>query len=268
MTMTQLTEKEIEERQEWVDKRQAAFTARCEVCKGTGKMRHEIVPIDFNCDACDKRQELALVAELYWRNVPSEYRFATLSTLKPSEMSALSLERQQAVLDLIKAESESGYAFFGQPGIGKTVWTTALYGRALWRHIVTPYPGDPSKRRFRLPIWRITTKQMLDEHTAYATTNFESELDRRINQPTITAAKIAHVRMAQLETPRLFLEEIDKVKETESRRNTLFEMLDTLQANGGQLVINSNLHPEEFAERFGADMWWRIEKMTKVVSLF
>jgi hypothetical protein len=58
------------------------------------------------------------------------------------------------------------------------------------------------------------------------------------------------------------------LKETESRRNTLFEILDTLQANGGQVVINSTLTAEEFAEKFGADLWWRIKKMAKVMSLF
>jgi hypothetical protein len=171
------------------------------------------------------------------------------------------------MINLLKMNPDLGYSFFGPPRAGKTVWTMALYGHALWRHITTPYEGASRKEKY-LPVWKITTKQMLDEHTVYATTQWEDEVDRRLNQPTITAAKFAYVRNVQRTTPRLFLEEIDKVRETESRRNNLFEVLDGLKSNEGQLVLNSNLTPEEFAEKFGADLWWRINEMTKVVSLF
>jgi DNA replication protein DnaC len=264
-----LTEQDKQELQQWVEQKQASFTASCPVCKGTGTVAHDaagqgIVFIDVRCDTCDQRSKLRRVGELYRLNVPAEYRFATLRTLEPSLNSSLSLERQRKVIDRIKADPESGYAFFGAPGIGKTVWTTALYGRALWKQ--ETLEDIPRSRYY--PVWRITTKRMLDEHTVYATTNFESELDRRISQPTVTAQKIAYIRTHQGQVPRLFLEEIDKVKETDSRRSNLFEILDALQAHGGQIVINSNLHTEEFAERFGADLWWRIQKMSAVIDLF
>jgi DNA replication protein DnaC len=66
----------------------------------------------------------------------------------------------------------------------------------------------------------------------------------------------------------LFLEEIDKVKLTDSRVGNLFEVVDALYENMGQLVINSNLTPEEFQSQFGSEFARRISEMCKVVNLF
>lgn len=267
-----LTEEEQKHMQEWIDKRQARFTARCLRCKGEGRV--DIAPVSPKfkvntiCDGCDLRDDLRRVAQLYWTNVPQAYRFATLSVLQPSGKSLLAMERQQAIIHAIKRNPDIGWSFFGAPGIGKTVWTTALYGNALWKNFTAPYEGKGRRPKYNA-VMRTTTKKMLDEHTAYSLkSDWEDEIDKILELPTITADKINYVRTQQKQTPRLFLEEIDKVKETESRRNNLFEILDMLQSVDGQLVLNSNLTPEEFAERFGADLWWRIKKMTKVVSLF
>ena len=83
----------------------------------------------------------------------------------------------------------------------------------------------------------------------------------------MTVEKIAHIREYG-RTPRLFLEEIDKVKETESRRANLFEVLNAMHDYDGQLVVNSNLTPKEFEKQFGDDLAWRIGDMCKVVNLF
>src|SRR5215472_9940037 len=126
-----LTEQDKQELMLWVQEKQAIFTASCKVCKGTGKVTEDIDghPIyNVHCGACDQQSKLRRVGELYRLNVPAEYRFATLRNLEPSLKSLLSLERQKKVIDRIKADPESGYAFYGAPGIGKTVWTTALYG--------------------------------------------------------------------------------------------------------------------------------------------
>ncbi len=258
-----------EEQRAWIDERQAVITSRCEVCKGTGRTDYHpvegsVAVLDVRCDNCDVREPLRLVARLWWENVPPAYRFATLSGLQPSEKSILPLERQARILDNLRKEPDIGYSFFGPPRTGKTVWTTALYGRALWRHIL----AVPPEYQKYFPILRISAKQMLDEHTAFATGNYADEWERMFAQPTVRAEKIARIRQQQGQVPRLFLEEIDKIAETDSRRNNLFEILDALKNNEGQLVLNSNLTPQEFAGKYGADLWWRINEMTKVVSLF
>jgi hypothetical protein len=261
-----MTDLEFNEQKQWVERQQAAFSSWCPKCQGTREIMKPTVPgypdMHMACTYCDMSTPLWRVADLYWANVPAAYRFVTLSTLQPSEKSRLPLGRQQAIISAVKADPESGYAFFGPPGIGKSVWTTALYGRALWRQVKS------HERSKYFPVWRISAKQMLDEHTEYAMGQFEDEIDRVLGQPTVTVEKIKHIRGAQHQVPRLFLEEIDKVKETETRRNNLFEILDALQAAEGQLVLNSNLSYPEFVERMGPDMQWRIEKMAKIVSLF
>lgn len=259
-----ISELDQQEIQAWVDIKQSRLTQNCCDCKGEGHVEHYVVEggthhITTLC-RCNHRDELRVLGELIWENVDPAYRFVTLGSLEPSDKSSLSLERQVKVLTLLRAKPDDGYALFGAPGIGKTVWTTALYVRALFKRGL--------ERRKYFNVMRLSTKRMLDEHTAYATTQFENDLDRALNQPSVTAARIHHIRQEQGEVPRLFLDEIDKVKETDSRRNNLFEILDALQSNGGQLVVNSNLRPEEFAEKFGADLWWRINKMATVVSLF
>lgn len=220
----------------------------------------------LEAQAADERLEL--FRKIWHEGTPEEYRFARLWTLEPSEKSALAPERQQKVIELIKGAPDSGYFFLGPPGIGKTVWTAALYRHALNVHLAKGDAAPYGTRRY-FPVWRITTKRMLDEHTEYALHQADmDELDRRCNMPTVTPEKIAHVRNHQKIAPKLFLEEIDKTKETEARRANLFAVLDAMMAHQGQLVLNSNLTPEEFAERFGADLWWRIEKAAQIVSLF
>jgi len=55
---------------------------------------------------------------------------------------------------------------------------------------------------------------------------------------------------------------------TESRTANLFEIIDTLHEEEGVVVINSNLRPEEFNERFGEQFTWRLGERSKIVNLF
>jgi DNA replication protein DnaC len=171
---------------------------------------------------------------------------------------------RDALAAAVRGRELRAVTVLGPPGIGKTVWTACLYRRAMWNHLAEGVPARGHGRRY-FPVWRLTTKEMLDEHTEHALKQAEEDwIDRR----RVTAEKVNHLRTQQGLTPRLFLEEIDKVKETESRRANLFSILDAMMAQQGQLVLNSNLTPEEFSERFGADLWWRIEKASTVVDLF
>ena len=83
----------------------------------------------------------------------------------------------------------------------------------------------------------------------------------------MTAAKIMRCK-DNGSTYRLFLEEIDKIKETEVRRATLFEILNVLHGCEGQLVITSNLTPEQFKERMGDDFNHRVGTLCRVVNFW
>ena len=55
---------------------------------------------------------------------------------------------------------------------------------------------------------------------------------------------------------------------TVTSRATLFEVVNTLYENEGQLVITSNLPPAELKHQYGEDLFWRIAKHCTVVNLF
>jgi hypothetical protein len=163
------------------------------------------------------------------------------------------LERQQTILDMLRANPEDSYMFFGPPHAGKTVWTTALFIQNLWLH----YMRDGGHDRHtncagRLPVWRITAKTMLDQHTDYAMRRYkkDDEGSSTAVEPDINAEKIIKLRHNGVRF-KLYLEEIDKLSQTDARRNNLFEIINTLHEQEGVLVLNSNLKPEEFALQFG-----------------
>jgi len=88
-------------------------------------------------------------------------------------------------------------------------------------------------------LWRMTAADMLSETQAY-------EVGRREDLPSITVDKIRRARDRGYK-PRLFLEEIDKVKGTEFRLNVLSSLINAVYEQEGQLVVNTNLTPNEFA---------------------
>jgi hypothetical protein len=47
-----------------------------------------------------------------------------------------SLEKQNAIIDMLKEFPDGGWLFFGPPHTGKTVWTSALYGHNLYRFFI------------------------------------------------------------------------------------------------------------------------------------
>jgi hypothetical protein len=66
----------------------------------------------------------------------------------------------------------------------------------------------------------------------------------------------------------VYLEELVKVSLTDARANNLFEILDAMHEEEGVVVINSNLRPEEFTERFEEQFTWRLAENGKVINLF
>jgi hypothetical protein len=109
-------------------------------------------------------------------------------------------------------------------------------------------------------VWRITAKDLLEQFRRYecGSTNTQPLVSRRRINSAVKEGRIPH----------LFLEEIDKVKGTDFKLNSLFEVIDALYEQEGQLVLNSNLTPQEFSIAFGSDIERRIAEMCTVVDLF
>jgi DNA replication protein DnaC len=165
----------------------------------------------------------------------------------------------------LKANPDKSYAFFGSPGAGKTVVSTALYSEMLFRQFMRPHP-----RWKWFPVRRISVNKMLDQHAEYAIRRNDpdwTDLDRTLNAPDVTADKIRAVTQTG-DKYRLFLEDMNGGDVTLTSRAILFEVVNALYENEGQLVITSNLTPAEFKRQYGEDLFWRIAKHCTVVNLF
>jgi hypothetical protein len=53
-----------------------------------------------------------------------------------------------------------------------------------------------------------------------------------------------------------------------ARRAALFDVLNTLHENEGQLVITSSLTVPEFRRQYGENLFWRTAKHCTVIDLF
>lgn len=269
---------------EWFVANAMPRLAACPYCQGSGSVT---VPNDVlndtwakegkttsftKTEACRMCYEyitrFTVFVKIWVKTVPPAYRKFLLRTLQPAEGLSVSVERQRQLFDYLRANPDQGYAFFGPPQAGKTVMTTALYTEALWNETVKAPRYDIKAMKY-FPIWRISSKRMLDEHTDWTMHRNDPEPDfgTGVKYPTVTVEKIAYVRQHG-RTPRLFLEEFDKVKETDARRYNLFEILNAIHDYAGVLVVNSNFGIEELAQQFGDDFAWRIRKSCTIVNLF
>ena len=222
----------------------------CTVCRGSRLCRVLDDPKTYECPCIPLQQR--------WRNfsanVPPHDQFVDLATLRPNAKSRLTADQQQKIISGLLEDPLKSYAFFGPAGTSKTTFCVGLYRIALLYS-----PGHT---------WLISAKTLMDEFVTEATTR---ESNGRAPQPTVTRAKIAAAAKTG-NIPRLFLEEIDKVKFTEFKINSLFEIFDAIYENQGQLVFNTNMTIARFGEYFGPEtgeaMVRRVGEMCEVYDLF
>jgi hypothetical protein len=261
-----------EEGYAWFLERAERNLSKCSQCNGSGTAmvpypigirRGELVP--DTCPNCRVFVEgLIAFTRTYFQTVPPAYRHCVLRKLEPSTESVVTTERQAEIIAMLKSEPERGYAFFAPPKAGKTVWSVALYAEMLLRY----HMNDNGSLRF--PVRRTTIKCMLDQHSDYnvCRKNPErTEVDRRLNAPDVTADKIRVVSNTGRKY-HLFLDDMNGWDVSATSIGTLSEVLNTLEENEGQLVIASNLPIAEFKSKYGEALFWRIDKLCKVVDLF
>ena len=248
---------------------------KCVMCHGSGTVDHNAFG-DTNIKiACSQCADFEFRLDLFCRGffnpkyvMPRYWDAVYLNRLQPSEKSKLEpksgltgLERQARLINKIASNPDQGFALFGPPQIGKTMWTVGLYAKVLYKELMSA----DMKPGYRVPVRRLASKVLLDQHQAFAMRgNFD---DDAVLEPDVTREGI--IRCYENGSKyRLFLEEIDKVKETEARRATMFEILDALHGCMGQFVMTSNLTPEVFAAQMGGDFMHRIKSTAEVIDLF
>jgi DNA replication protein DnaC len=249
----------------------------CKTCNGTcevmarnenlehgwrnqGKEVTEPIMTPVGCPDCRRyASRMEYFSQKFFLAVPPRYQGCIFSQLEPSPKSRVPLQRQQEIMDDLRAQSDQSVAFFGPPGTSKTTWMTAMYAQMCW------WESGQSLATTGSLVYRYTTKALLEQFTQWQTRTGKE--DEFIPAPRMSRERIEKVSRLGAKM-HLFLEEIDKVKLTDSRVGNLFEVVDALYENMGQLVINSNLTPEEFQSQFGSEFARRISEMCKVVNLF
>jgi len=212
------------------------------------------------------------------RNIPKKYQEFRLQDIQPSSKSRLSLEEQAALYAEMKERPLDSWAFFAPAGYSKTVCSTVLYRKAVvanmlqwWNelYIKNDYqafewravsPGswewhNPTPEVPRIYVWRKSVPDLLQQHFDM----FNAEDRSTVAKPDITAEKIQEGLNKGL-TPRVFLEEIDKVKPSEFSINQIFRLFDVIDRNLCQLVIDTNLSRQQFLDMFGEPIYRRVKE--------
>lgn len=194
-----------------------------------------------------------------------------LKNMKPYKDSPVPLDKQRLVIDAVRSRLDEGWAFFGLPGVGKTTLANGLFHQAVMRRLL-----DEHDRGYYLPasLWRMTARgicQQAQDRLMHANDSAEDFMYdpaemARTQRRVISPERIERARNAGL-TPHLFIEEWDKIGNvTDTRRDTLFDILDCMYRVEGQLVVTSNLTWEEFCATFGQTSW-RLNKICNICRI-
>lgn len=195
----------------------------------------------------------------FFGTVPPRFQGCIWSQLKPSTKSVLPPDVQREHMDWLKQHPGNSVALFGPAGTGKSTWMTAQYAQACW------WETTQDLALTGTVVYRMTTKALLDQFTQYAMHG--SDYDDPAPKPRLSRERIEHVTKLG-GSIHLFLEEVDKVNQTDARMANLFEVVDALYENMGQLVISSNLTLPQFTKQFGEIFVRRIAEMCRVIDLW
>jgi len=195
-------------------------------------------------------------------------------SLAPYARSPLSKDVQQSYIDLlpelvenINRGEQRSWVILGPPGTGKTSYVTALFmdlhtGRAVndeFRYAqqrnpsLLEYKRNRNKRR-SFGLWRVRVASWLADVWAYETRPFDSE----IVEPETTVEKIKAEFALSGVAPMVWLEEIDRFKETQARLAHLFRLIDTVYELKGCIIVTANATPTELESVLDAATFRRL----------
>jgi DNA replication protein DnaC len=180
------------------------------------------------------------------RDVPKRFQSCSLSTLVPSPVSKLPIERQAVFIDLIRQYKDDSILLVGDGGIGKTHMSFALHRYALLKWATVMH-----ERGICTPsVLRASVPELVKQHRAY---EMRSD-DNPVPAPAITTAKIKAI-YAEGNSPTVILDELDKLGNvTDTKMTVLFELVNTCYEYKGQLIATSNLDGEALRYQWSKDL--------------
>jgi len=197
--------------------------------------------------------------------IPEKFRWVD-QHIQPNPKSRLSLDEQAKLYAEINDRTKrlEGWAFFSPAGFGKTTASWLLYKWAIRQNLyhaiwtgqqewvvrdaprTTPYFYD-------CYCWHIVLPEYLAQIQA-------SWTDDSVARPKMIFDKFEKAK-TQGFTPRLFIEELDKVKEgSEWANNILFTLFNAVDKHKAQLVFDTNLSRQQFMNRFGEPIYRRAKE--------
>jgi len=172
-----------------------------------------------------------------WNNpklVPERFRSVNLSSLVPvgPPTSRLPIEMQAKVIAALQKNPDRSYLLVGDAGTGKTHFSYGLFRHAVFTWAQEAFADDAMWER---SVFRFNAKVLLDSHVAWATK--ENDDDTKVPDLTVKKIKVLFNKGHKV---RLFLDEIDKFNPTKFKLDTLFELVDAVYEEGGQIVAVGN----------------------------
>lgn len=243
---------------EFFARKTAKFFDACQKCGGTCTVRTE-----YRLESCPDcllySTRMKDFCNTFFFSVPPLFHHCIWSQLQPSEKSVLPLEAQKKHMDYLRRHSDESVALFGHAGTGKSTWMAAMYAQMVWWETTQPLHETGSL------VYRMDCKILLDQFTQYAMRG--GDFDNPAPAPRLRRERIDEIGRKG-RTLRLFLEEIDKVKPTDARMANLYEVVNAVYENKGQLVLTSNLTPDQFQQQFGDVFFRRIVEMSRIINLW
>jgi hypothetical protein len=156
--------------------------------------------------------------EYYYDVVPEPDR-RKLSNLKPSPDSYMPLDKQQKIIDIMRAEPTAGYALFGPSGWSKSTFMYALLGDALERQNDFDFCYGQRMLNGYQPVVFYHAAELMDET--------ERWMYKDGPAPMLTVNRIERMRKLKIKFS-VFIDEYEKVRKSPFRMEESYKLLHAM----------------------------------------